>query len=126
MHSGSDIPQMVRVRHDLSNGGRLRFEIERSFLVRNDGWRSRATSSARLRDGVLRQDARGKLRVRTDGSRAWLCLKGPRDGITRTERKVEISLVRRVPLVKSIGWHLGATALPMDARGRRRIRRSPP
>lgn len=78
----------------------MRFEIERRFTVRNDGWRSMASSSAKLRDGVLHQDERGKLRVRTDGTRAWLCSKGARDGITRTEREVEISLERAEVMIR--------------------------
>lgn len=60
-------------------------EIERKFLVRDEAWRAGARSSARLRQGYLAIDGRTNVRVRTDGARAWLTIKGRGEGITRPE-----------------------------------------
>lgn len=68
----------------------MRFEIERKFLVAHDGWRAAVTHRMELRDGLVGQFARGKVRVRLDGGRAWLTVKGARQGIARPEFEYEI------------------------------------
>ena len=65
-------------------------EIERKFLVRSDGWREEVSSSHRLRQGYLAIDGKNNVRVRTDGSRAWLTVKGQAEGISRPEFEYEI------------------------------------
>lgn len=71
-------------------GAWMRLEIERKFLVAGDGWRAAATSIRQLKDGLVGHFARGKVRVRLDGERAWLTVKGARDGIARAEFEYEI------------------------------------
>ncbi len=68
----------------------MRFEIERKFLVAHDGWRATAMHRMELRDGLIGQYARGKVRVRLDGSRAWITVKGARQGLGRPEFEYEI------------------------------------
>lgn len=71
----------------------MRFEIERKFLIANDGWRCGATQARRLKDGLIGQGERGKARVRLDQDRAWLTVKGVRTGgISRPEFEYEISM----------------------------------
>lgn len=78
----------------------MRFEIERRFLIGNDGWRAQARPPRHLREAVLRRDDRGKLRVRIDDGTAWLAMKGPRTGFTRTENEFEIPLGAAEDLIR--------------------------
>jgi CYTH domain-containing protein len=70
----------------------MHFEIERKFLVVHDGWRAMATGNRRLCDGLVGPHGSSKVRVRMDGERAWLTIKGPRAGLTRAEFEYEIPL----------------------------------
>jgi len=60
-------------------------EIERKFLVRDESWRLAPAESRRLRQGYLAIDGQFTVRVRTDGEKAWLTLKGPQIGLVRAE-----------------------------------------
>ncbi|WP_371826915.1 CYTH domain-containing protein [Microvirga sp. VF16] len=66
-------------------------EIERKFLVRSNTWRSAATGSLKLLDGLLARFGDGKVRVRIADDRAWLTAKGPRRGLSRSEFEYEIA-----------------------------------
>ncbi|TDR90159.1 CYTH domain-containing protein [Enterovirga rhinocerotis] len=66
------------------------FEIERKFLVAHDGWRAAAVGGRLLRDGLVGPYHTSKVRVRLDGERAWLTVKGPRKGLGRLEFEYEI------------------------------------
>ncbi|GJD48644.1 Inorganic triphosphatase [Methylobacterium crusticola] len=68
----------------------MRFEVERKFLIANDGWRAAVAGSRRLRDGLIGQFEGGKVRVRLDEERAWLAVKGVRVGLGRPEFEYEI------------------------------------
>lgn len=65
-------------------------EIERKFLVRADAWRDASTSSSELRQGYLNLERRCSIRVRTDGGRGWLNIKGATVGVQRPEYEFEI------------------------------------
>lgn len=67
-------------------------EIERKFLVINDAWRDRVRSRARLRQGYLNNEEHCSVRVRVDGERAWLNLKGVTLGAQRLEFEYPIPL----------------------------------
>jgi len=69
-----------------------KIEIERRFLVRDEGWRSSVIESLSLRDGILSAAGGSKVRVRTDGQGAWITVKGPRVGIVRPEFEYPIPL----------------------------------
>jgi len=68
----------------------MAIEIERKFLVENDGWKSSAIGSSRIRDGLLMQSPVSKLRVRIKDGGASLTLKTPRDGVSRAEFEYSI------------------------------------
>ena len=65
-------------------------EIERKFLVANDGWRSAICDSEKLRDGLIGEFDGCKVRVRLGGNRASIAVKGPRFGSRRIEFEYEI------------------------------------
>jgi CYTH domain-containing protein len=64
-------------------------EIERKFLVRGDSWREGA-SARWIRQGYLSISDRLSVRVRTLGDRAFLTVKGERQGMIRAEYEYEI------------------------------------
>ena len=70
---------------DPTMGSVLPIEIERKFLVANDGWKSAAIASRRLRDGLIARFGSGKIRVRLEPGKAWLTVKGPKTGHSRQE-----------------------------------------
>lgn len=69
----------------------LRMEIERKFLVRDDGWRAHVVDTRRLSDALIGAAGGMKVRVRREGPRAWLTVKGPRTGFSRMEFECEVS-----------------------------------
>jgi len=63
----------------------LGIEIERKFLVRDDSWRVAAAPGTPIRQGYLTgAEALASVRVRREGDRGWLTVKGP-GGIARAE-----------------------------------------
>ena len=60
-------------------------EIERKFLVNGDAWRVDATGSSELRQGYLATEPSCTVRVRLADERAFLTIKGIRQGVTRPE-----------------------------------------
>lgn len=68
-------------------------EIERKFLISDDGWKSSVESSARLQQGYLSTSAKATVRVRIyDDRDAVLTLKGKPEGISRAEFEYAIPL----------------------------------
>jgi adenylate cyclase len=67
-------------------------EIERKFLVRNDGWRSLVTCREWHRQGYLSKLREGTVRVRRTTAHATLTIKGPRRGCARQEFEYAIPL----------------------------------
>jgi len=62
-------------------------EIERKFLVLGDSWR--AGDPTEMRQGYLSRDG-ATVRVRREGARGVLTLKGPSEGLKRAEYEYEI------------------------------------
>jgi adenylate cyclase len=60
-------------------------EIERKFLVANDGWRNSVVRSVRIRDGLIANNKGHKARVRIANNIATIALKSRRSGPARTE-----------------------------------------
>lgn len=75
----------LRTRSDMGQ------EIERKFLTVGDDWRADAEGTA-FRQGYLVADGQREVRVRRAGERAFLTIKGPRRGNTRTEIEYPISV----------------------------------
>lgn len=67
-------------------------EIERKFLVVGGEWRQQAARSLRLRQGYLNRAQDCSIRVRCDGERGWLNIKGVTIGAQRREYEYEIPL----------------------------------
>ena len=59
-------------------------EIERKFLVRDDGWR-RGAEGRVYRQGYLSTDPDRTVRVRLSGGEAYLTVKGRAQGLSRAE-----------------------------------------
>lgn len=70
----------------------MALEIERKFLVADDSWRSASESATELCQGYLNLEKRCSIRVRTDGRRGWLNIKGATIGAERPEFEYEIPL----------------------------------
>lgn len=61
------------------------FEVERKFLVANDGWKARVVRSVFLRDGLIASSNGNKVRVRIADEKATVTIKGPRRAMSRVE-----------------------------------------
>ncbi len=64
-------------------------EIERKFLVTSDAWRANARSE-RFRQGYLSTQPGRTARVRVAGTKAYVTIKGERQGLSRLEFEYEI------------------------------------
>lgn len=64
-------------------------EIERKFLLVGDAWRALGTPSL-MRQGYLSADPARTVRVRIEGGRATLTIKGKSEGATRAEFEYDI------------------------------------
>jgi len=64
-------------------------EIERKFLVDGNDWRACAVGR-RYRQGFLNTAKERTVRVRTDGTKGFITVKGPSVGSVRTEFEYEI------------------------------------
>lgn len=69
----------------------MNVEIERKFLLKSDDWRGEVVGVERLRDGLLAESSRGKVRVRLADSFASLTVKSPAVGLARHEFEYPIS-----------------------------------
>lgn len=67
-------------------------EIERKFLVKDDGWRKHIDRSQIYRQGYLKQDGKCTVRVRIGGNQAHLNIKGASKSISRAEYEYEIPM----------------------------------
>ena len=67
-------------------------EIERKFLLANDGWRMQYVRQERIRDGLIANAAGRKVRVRAYDDRATLTVKAKTSGSRDAEYGYEIPL----------------------------------
>jgi adenylate cyclase len=63
----------------------MTLEIERKFLVANEGWKTAVLRSVRIRDGLIANNKGNKARVRIANDVATIALKSRRRGSVRTE-----------------------------------------
>jgi adenylate cyclase len=73
-------------------------EIERKFLVAGDAWKQGATPIP-ITQGYLARTHASVVRVRTFGDRAFLAVKGKREGLTRAEFEYEIPVEHALSLL---------------------------
>ena len=83
-------------------------EIERKFLVANDGWRKGEARADFLRDGLIASVDGRKVRVRLYGARATLTIKSKQNGPTRDEFEYDIP---RADAEKLIAEHCDGVVL---------------
>ena len=76
-------------------------EIERKFLVIGGGWRAGAAAEV-MRQGYISREPGRTVRVRVAGARAYLTLKGARQGLRRAEFEYEIPLADGVALLTEL------------------------
>lgn len=74
-------------------------EIERKFLVANEGWRAAASAQTRFSQGYLSRDPARTVRVRIAGERAFLTIKGATTGATRAEFEYEVPVADAMQLL---------------------------
>ena len=70
--------------------GVMAIEIERKFLLQNEGWRGAVQERTLLRQGYLANTERCSVRVRVAGAHGWLSVKAMTPGIARAEYEVAI------------------------------------
>jgi CYTH domain-containing protein len=63
----------------------MALEIERKFLVVNDGWKNSVVRRVQIRDGLIANNKGHKVRVRIAGDVATIALKSRKRGLVRTE-----------------------------------------
>jgi adenylate cyclase len=68
----------------------MAIEIERKFLLCNEGWRAAVQERTLLRQGYLANTERCSVRVRLAGDQGWLSVKAMTPGIARAEYEVAI------------------------------------
>ena len=77
-------------------------EIERKFLLANDGWKSSVTRRIRIRDGLIASNNGNKARVRIADSNATITLKSRRSGPIRTEFEYAIPYSDAVEILRTM------------------------
>lgn len=73
-------------------------EIERKFLVFGESWKEGARGDL-YRQGYLSTDPERSLRIRLEGSHAFLTIKGPSKGASRAEYEYAIPLADAVEIL---------------------------
>ncbi len=78
-------------------------EIERKFLVNDDTWRQKAIAT-KFCQGYIYSAKHCFVRVRTEGHKAYLTLKGPKNGIARPEFEFEIPTSEARELLENMAY----------------------
>jgi adenylate cyclase len=65
-------------------------EIERKFLISDDGWRAHADAGVDIRQGYLTNETGLSVRVRQKGDKGYLTIKASKDARSRFEYEYEI------------------------------------
>jgi CYTH domain-containing protein len=83
-------------------------EIERKFLVANDGWKQSVVKISRIRDGLVVSENGRKVRVRILEDGATLAIKGQRSGLGRREYEYKIPTLEAEEILRTMceGRHL--------------------
>ena len=76
-------------------------EIERKFLLKGDAWRTLGQATL-LRQGYLSLDPARTVRVRIDGERAFLTIKGKSSGASRGEWEYPIPVSEAAELLDTL------------------------
>ena len=79
----------------------MALEIERKFKVLGDGWREGALGQL-LKQGYLSTDPERTIRVRIEGTQAWMTIKGAVKGISRLEFEYPIPLLDGEEMLRAL------------------------
>jgi adenylate cyclase len=77
-------------------------EIERKFLVTGDTWKGAVEAERRIRPGYLTTDRGVTVRARIKGDKAFLTIKGPTEGISRSEYEYEIPVADAEAMLRDL------------------------
>lgn len=109
--SGGQIRRIIhngrRMTYDggLTKGNIMATEIERKFLVKNDGWRAAADAGTAFRQGYLVGSRHASVRVRIEGSAARLNIKSATLGVTRQEYEYAIPPADAAAMLNTLCEH---------------------
>jgi adenylate cyclase len=67
-------------------------EIERKFLIKNDSWKNEIKKTISIRQGYLNSEVERTVRIRIQGERGVLTIKGKNQNVTRKEFEYQIPL----------------------------------
>ncbi len=77
-------------------------EIERKYLLRNDDWRLNANHGTKFEQGYIIGSDKASVRVRTEGSKAFINIKSATLGVKRLEYEYAIPLDEAQELMTSL------------------------
>lgn len=77
-------------------------EIERKFLLKNDGWRQLAEPGVQFVQGYLQNNTSSSVRIRIEGESANINIKGATLDITRMEYEYSIPLNDAMEMLESL------------------------
>ncbi|MBF0220033.1 MAG: CYTH domain-containing protein [Gammaproteobacteria bacterium] len=80
----------------------MAIEIERKFLLKDNSWRLRANAGIHYRQGYLIGAERASVRVRIEGERANLNIKGVTSGLSRSEFEYAIPVADAESLLNEL------------------------
>ena len=101
----------------------MALEIERKFLVADHGWREGVDGGEHFREGLLARMTNGKIRIRRSDARAWITVKGPKTGFSRSEYEYAIPLAEademlahlcEGPLIEKTRYHVDFDGLTWE------------
>lgn len=80
----------------------MAIEIERKFIVTNDGYKAQAFQSDRIAQGYICREGGNSARVRVRGDKGYITIKGPSldGGLSRFEWEKEIPVAEALELLK--------------------------
>ena len=67
-------------------------EIERKFLLKNNSWKKEVKETISIRQGYLNSEIERTIRIRIQGERGVLTIKGKNQNVTRKEFEYQIPL----------------------------------
>jgi CYTH domain-containing protein len=80
----------------------MALEIERKFLVANDGWKNFVTRLVRIRDGLIANNKGHKAGVRITNDVATIALKSRKRGLVRDEFEYVIPLTDAEEMLRTM------------------------
>jgi CYTH domain-containing protein len=77
-------------------------EIERKFLLNNEGWRNKAVGKLYLQGYIRTQNPETTVRVRVVGEQGYLTIKGKSQGAARAEFEYEIPVAEATIMLEKL------------------------